>query len=245
MSSQIEKTESDLPRNKDVTARERGDRQQWLTLGQASKYLGVHYTTLRTWSDSGDIAVFRTPGGHRRFNLNDLRRFLSDRASADLVGDSNDLVNAAVGRVREQIQQMPHKDQRWLESSDDESRALRRERGRQIFSLAISYVMKHAQRERILADGRVLGQEYGREAAASGVGLAETGQAVQFFRQQLMSAIHEGGGTGMLDADDVRIQRLVNQFIDEVLYAVLDGYEQALTGAVESVANPGWDRDRV
>ena len=37
-------------------------RQQWLTLGEASKYLGVHYSTLRSWSDDGDIAVFRTPG---------------------------------------------------------------------------------------------------------------------------------------------------------------------------------------
>jgi len=209
-------------------ARALENRQQWLTLGEASKYLGVHYSTLRLWSDDGDIAVFRTPGGHRRFNLNDLRRFLSDRAGPDLVTDSHDFVNVAIGRVREQIQQMPHRDQRWLESRDDESRTLRRERGRQIFSLAISYVMKHAQRERILADGRVLGREYGREAALTGVGLAETGQAVQFFRQQLVSAIHEGGDVGVLDADDVRIQRLVNQFIDEVLYAVLDGYEQAL-----------------
>ncbi len=213
--------------------REFGSRQQWLTLGEASKYLGVHYSTLRSWSDDGDIAVFRTPGGHRRFNLNDLRRFLSDRAGADLMTDSHEFVNVAIGRVREQLQQMPHRDRSWLESRDDESRTLRRERGRQIFSLAISYVMKHNQRERILADGRLLGQEYGREAATTGVGLAETGQAVQFFRQQLIAAIHEGGDVGMLDADDVRIQRLVNQFIDEVLYAVLDGYEQTLTGSLD------------
>lgn len=238
MSKQVDKPGSDSSDDQTANTRELDSRQQWLTLGQASKYLGIHYSTLRAWSDSGDIAVFRTPGGHRRFNLNDLRRFLSDRARTDLTTDSSELVNVAVGRVREQLQQMPHKDQRWLESRDDESRALRRERGRQIFSLAISYVMKHGQRERILADGRVLGQEYGREAAVTGVGLAETGQAVQFFRQQLVSAIHEGGDSDMLDADDVRIQRLVNQFIDEVLYAVLDGYEQTLTGDIGSMARP-------
>ena len=161
MSNHVEKPQVDRTASPDAVTGEPGNRQQWLTLGQASKYLGVHYTTLRTWSDSGDIAVFRTPGGHRRFNLNDLRRFLSERASADLLADSHELVNVAVGLVREQIQQMPHRDQRWLESIDDESRALRRERGRQIFSLAISYVMKPSQRERILADGRLLGQEPG------------------------------------------------------------------------------------
>lgn len=43
------------------------DNRRWLTLKDASDVLGIHYTTLRTWADNGDIPVFRTPGGHRRF----------------------------------------------------------------------------------------------------------------------------------------------------------------------------------
>ena len=211
------------------------DRAEWLSLSEASKYLGVHYTTLRTWSDRGDISVFRTPGGHRRFRLSDLRHFLAKRARTDLAADSHDLVDAAVGRVREQLRQLPE-NRRWLADSDETVRDLRRQRGRQIFSLAISYVMKPRQRERILADGHRLGKEYGAEAAVGGVGLAETGHAVQFFRRQLVSAIHEGGDAGIHDAEDIQIQRLINQFVDEVLFSVLEGYEESIKAETGDIA---------
>src|SRR5213076_3379525 len=38
----------------------------WLTLGQAAKYLGVAQSTIRKWSDQGRVPAFYTPGGHRR-----------------------------------------------------------------------------------------------------------------------------------------------------------------------------------
>ena len=37
----------------------------WLTLGQAAKYLGVAQSTIRKWSDLGRVPAFYTPGGHR------------------------------------------------------------------------------------------------------------------------------------------------------------------------------------
>lgn len=48
----------------------------WLTLGQAAKYLGVAQSTIRKWSDGGRLPAFYTPGGHRRFRRGDLDRFL-------------------------------------------------------------------------------------------------------------------------------------------------------------------------
>ncbi len=48
----------------------------WLTLGQAAKYLGMAQSTIRKWSDSGRIPAFYTPGGHRRYRRYDLDRFL-------------------------------------------------------------------------------------------------------------------------------------------------------------------------
>ena len=39
----------------------------WLTLGQAAKYLGVAQSTIRKWSDQGRVPAFYTPGGHRRY----------------------------------------------------------------------------------------------------------------------------------------------------------------------------------
>jgi excisionase family DNA binding protein len=48
----------------------------WLTLGQAAKYLGVAQSTIRKWSDIGRVPAFYTPGGHRRFRRRDLDTFL-------------------------------------------------------------------------------------------------------------------------------------------------------------------------
>ena len=55
-----------------VTGRE----PEWLTLGQAAKYLGVAQSTIRKWSDVGKVPAFYTPGGHRRFRRSDLDVFL-------------------------------------------------------------------------------------------------------------------------------------------------------------------------
>jgi twitching motility two-component system response regulator PilH len=49
---------------------------EWLTLGQAAKYLGVAQSTMRKWSDVGRVAAFYTPGGHRRYRRSDLDEFL-------------------------------------------------------------------------------------------------------------------------------------------------------------------------
>jgi excisionase family DNA binding protein len=48
----------------------------WLTLGQAAKYLGVAQSTIRKWSDLGRLPAFYTPGGHRRYRRTDLDTFL-------------------------------------------------------------------------------------------------------------------------------------------------------------------------
>jgi excisionase family DNA binding protein len=53
-----------------------GHTADWLTLGQAAKYLGVAQSTIRKWSDSGRLPAFYTPGGHRRFRRSDLDQFL-------------------------------------------------------------------------------------------------------------------------------------------------------------------------
>ena len=48
----------------------------WLTLGQAARFLGVAQSTIRKWSDQGRVPAFYTPGGHRRFRRSDLESFV-------------------------------------------------------------------------------------------------------------------------------------------------------------------------
>ena len=60
----------------DVRARRSEGQPEWLTLGQAAKYLGVAQSTMRKWSDAGRVSAFYTPGGHRRYRRSDLDQFL-------------------------------------------------------------------------------------------------------------------------------------------------------------------------
>jgi excisionase family DNA binding protein len=57
-----------------------GNGADWLTLGQAARYLGVAQSTIRKWSDQGRLAAFYTPGGHRRYRQRDLDAFVAGSA---------------------------------------------------------------------------------------------------------------------------------------------------------------------
>jgi excisionase family DNA binding protein len=47
-----------------------------LTSAQAARHLGVSLSTIRRWSDAGHLPGYRTPGGQRRFTVEQLDRFL-------------------------------------------------------------------------------------------------------------------------------------------------------------------------
>ena len=68
-----------------------GGDPDWLTLGQAAKYLGVAQSTIRKWSDQGRLPAFYTPGGHRRYRRADLDVFL-ERSGPAGRGKSGPLV---------------------------------------------------------------------------------------------------------------------------------------------------------
>ena len=69
-----------------VGRRAAGTEADWLTLGQAAKYLGVAQSTIRKWSDQGLVPAFYTPGGHRRFRRRDLDGFLARSGRAQTAG---------------------------------------------------------------------------------------------------------------------------------------------------------------
>src|SRR5438132_13934190 len=60
----------------DPSRRAAGGETEWLTLGQAARFLGVAQSTIRKWSDQGRVPAFYTPGGHRRYRRADLDAFL-------------------------------------------------------------------------------------------------------------------------------------------------------------------------
>ena len=102
--------------------------------------------------------------------------------------------------------------------------------GRSLFALAIRYVTRTQRRERVLQEGRRIGQYYGQQCAERSIPLGETVRAFIFFRRSLLQAVGPGQATAwQFDAEDARIQRDLNHYLDEVMCACLDSYEQNYT----------------
>ncbi len=53
------------------------DEVKFLNVGRAAAYLGVSAASLRKWSNDGLVPVYRTPGGQRRYSVEDLDQFMS------------------------------------------------------------------------------------------------------------------------------------------------------------------------
>ena len=64
-----------------------------LTTSEAARHLGVSLSTIRRWSDMGYLKGYRTPGGQRRFSVDQLDDFIASlessgpRATRPIVGE--------------------------------------------------------------------------------------------------------------------------------------------------------------
>lgn len=47
-----------------------------LSTSEAARHLGVSLSTVRRWSDLGHLQGYRTPGGQRRFSVEQLDEFV-------------------------------------------------------------------------------------------------------------------------------------------------------------------------
>lgn len=203
------------------------DQKDWLSLSEASDLLEVHPTTLRRWADSGDIPCFRTPGGHRRFRTADLADWMQGRQTTALAPQPEALVWNAVGYTRHEMARKHVSHESWYTAFDrEEDRQQMRDTGRQLFGLALQYMSRTRNQERVLQEGQRIGKFYGQECAQQGVSLVDTVRALFFFRESLLRAAKPGQASpGQYDAEDVRIHRQLRHFLDEVMYACLGSYE--------------------
>lgn len=201
----------------------------WLTLGKASQLLGVHPTTLRGWVDEGLIDAFLTPGGHRRFQLSELRLFLHRRR-----GDTEERALAvapdrALQQVRQQLGEQPAATQSWYQRMSDEQRAQHRQTGTRLLGLLIQFVSRSENADPFIVQGRALVREYGLEFAQANYSVSELAQAFVFFRRMIVNAAYyPEGGIPPNDAEGMHLLQRITLFMDEMLVATLDAYEQGM-----------------
>jgi excisionase family DNA binding protein len=199
----------------------------WLTLTEASRLLGVHPMTLRGWVDAGLIAAFRTPGGHRRLHVAELRDFLDQRRAANQTRALSVTPEKTLQQVRAQMSSAYMTRSTWYLRLSEEQRARQRDLGQRLLGLLLQFVSRRENADHFLSEGAALAREYGRELAYANLSAGELARAFLFFRRTVVNAAyHPEGLSGQGDKEGLRLLQRINTFMDELLIATLDAYDQ-------------------
>ncbi len=199
--------------------------RQWLTLSQAARILGVHTTTLRRWADNGDIPYLLTPGGHRRFSLQDVEQFAANRKQERMPATIEQVwVEQALTQTRKEL--VVRDDKPWLAVQNDASREEHRILGRRLLGLTLQYISDPAGNEGLLTEAAFLGREYGRIAQETGLLLSDALQATIFFRDMLMeTSLQLPESAQITPSANLRLMRRINKLLNTVQLAIAEAYE--------------------
>lgn len=187
---------------------------EWLTLGEAARLLGVDATTLRGWADAGRVRVFRTPGRHRRFSEADVTVLLE--ASPPPAGRLDAVQSRSA--PREWMASRP-----WYARLDEASRGQARSLCRQMMESLSAYLADTASRPRCLALGRSLGAALGREVSGWGLTPAQSTEVFLHFKMMVTEAL---AAPPQGTFGQVRSMRDADVFLGEVLQAMLEAHEE-------------------
>jgi excisionase family DNA binding protein len=205
----------------------------WLTLGEASRMLGVDPDTLRRWADNGKVEVLKTPGGHRRFLRASIEGMLPRprqpaRRSLSAIGEPPDRIAAEfLKRVRTDLAT-----QDWHSRFDEASLRWFRERGVRMSDLLIGHLDagRRPGHEAHLEQAAALGREYGVEAKRRELSLGEATQAFLFFRARFLAEIANVARRRALEPEPAAsLFAEADRALDTVILALIDGHRS--TGA--------------
>jgi excisionase family DNA binding protein len=194
----------------------RAGRVRWLTLGEAAQFLGVDVTTLRGWADAEKVRVFRTPGGHRRFDLADLDALIHENALPSTTAALPAAPPGGPSASRQWLTARP-----WYEGISEASRARVRGYCAELMRIVASYSAGRPARPRHLAAARRVGAALGRTVAAWGITPAQSTEVFLYFKMHVTEALaqsRQGGG------DRVQSMRDADAFFASVLQSMMDAY---------------------
>ena len=201
------------------------DDDDWLSLSGAATILGVHPSTLRAWSDRGDIPCHRTPGMHRRFRREDIEHWAESRREAH-TSPGQLIVENVLGRTRMQMAEGRLAETTWYGQFDEQRRRELRDTGRSQLSLLVRYLGDEG--DAALSETHALGQAYERLGREAGLSLAETVRVFLYFRDFLYDSVVEVyQASGQRAAREwASMHRRIAVFTNAVLLALIEAHEQ-------------------
>lgn len=197
---------------------------EWLTLSDVAVILGIHPSTVRSWSDQGKLPVHRTQGRHRRYLRSEIELWMqSQRASG--IDDAHLVVQNAVKNTRFQISEGRLNQESWYNKLDDEARDQYRRSGRTLMQGLTEYMSSHGKMAQ--AEAHAIGYEYASRGRRYGLSMSEACHAFLFFRNLLFESMLAGYEAAAVQSPQAwsGMFRKVNDFTDEILVSLLETYE--------------------
>ena len=202
-------------------------RSPWLSLGEASRLLGITPGTLRRWTDHGDVAAFVTPGGHRRFPRSAIESLVPRPRSRRpmLTGLSASASRVTRVYLRTQPPGRPANDPGIAALSDAE-RADLKDRGRRLLWLLLGHLNEEARGSSVrLVEAEAQATQYGRRAAALGASLSATLEAFVRFRGAFIGELAAIARRRRLDTREATALLVEGESaVDRVLVALTNAF---------------------
>lgn len=203
------------------------EESRWLDLSAAANYLGVHFTTLRRWTDAGVVPCIRTPGGRRRYRLAELTAFLASLQQGEIRASGPAVAGPGLAAL------LPPKHiglaaEPWYSRLDESTRATMRHGGQQLMAVLMQYATRSNGGEAFLGEGQRLASAYGEASYRAGLTLIETLHAFLVARRSINDSVHQAGAlAGAPDAETWRLYDRIATFLDAMLISTVTGFEQA------------------
>ncbi len=206
---------------------------RWMTLGAASRFLGVDDSTLRAWADAGRIGAFRTPGGHRRFARDELDAFLR-RSRPALQAHPSKLIPHQGTRLLVGSSGRRVRREGWYAAIDAPTSAAMREICQQLMRALAGYLTGGRHRRTHLEDGARAGTALGVQVATVQLTPAAATRAFVFFRALLTDAV----ATNASVPPDQRVRSIgqMDTFLNHVLTRMMEAYERQRANLASSSA---------
>jgi len=197
---------------------------EWMNLSEAARMLGVHPSTVRSWSDQGHLPTHRTQGGHRRYKRNEIELWIQSRQEEG-AGGSYLVMQKALKSIRLQISEGRLASQEWYQKLDEEARAQYRLSGRAMLQGLVGYLTTNEDTAE--SEARSLGYEYASRGWRYGLGAAEASRAFLFFRNVLVDSMLSLYESAALHSSSSwsEMFRKINSFTDQIQLTLLETYD--------------------
>lgn len=197
---------------------------EWLTLSDAAKLLGVHPSTVRLWSDKGALPVHKTQGGHRRYKRGEILLWAETNSKSGYEAiEPEGMMQEVVKNVRMQISEGRLQEESWYQKLDEEARVQYRMSARSLFQGLMNYMATNG--EGAANEAYAIGYEYASRARRYQLSYVDAAKAFLFFRDTLMeSFIKVYTEANIPSRKATEMYRKMHTFTDDILISLLDTY---------------------